>query len=140
MTSATPIDQPRAMEQSFRALWLLYGIVPIVAGADKFVGLLANWEGYIAPSIRQMLPVSPTTFMHAVGIIEIVAGILVLALPRVGAWVVTAWLLSIATNLVIGGFFDIAVRDVGLAVGAGVLGRLAAARTDPVIEAHPATT
>ena len=95
MRSAT-IDQPRAMEQSFRALWLLYGIVPIVAGADKFVGLLANWEGYIAPAFREMLPVSPTTFMHAVGIIEIVAGILVFALPRVGAWVVTAWLLSIA--------------------------------------------
>jgi uncharacterized membrane protein HdeD (DUF308 family) len=128
------------MEQSFRALWLLYGIVPIVAGADKFVGLLANWEGYIAPAFREMLPVSPTTFMHAVGIIEIVAGILVFAVPRVGAWVVTAWLLSIAGNLVVGGFFDIAVRDVGLAVGAGVLGRLAAARTEPVIEARPATT
>ena len=139
MTSAT-LDQPRAMDQSFRALWLLYGIVPIVAGADKFVGLLANWEGYIAPSIREMLPVSPTTFMHAVGVIEIVAGILVFALPRVGAWVVTAWLLSIATNLVIGGFFDIAVRDVGLAVGAGVLGRLAMARTEPVTETRPATT
>ena len=139
MRSAT-IDQPRAMEQSFRALWLLYGIVPIVAGADKFVGLLANWEGYIAPAFREMLPVSPTTFMHAVGIIEIVAGILVFALPRVGAWVVTAWLLSIAANLVVGGFFDIAVRDVGLAVGAGVLGRLAAARTEPVIGTRPATT
>jgi uncharacterized membrane protein YphA (DoxX/SURF4 family) len=139
MTSAT-LDQPRAMEQSFRALWLLYGIVPIVAGADKFVGLLANWEGYIAPSIREMLPVSPTTFMHAVGIIEIVAGILVFAIPRVGAWVVTAWLLSIATNLVIGGFFDIAVRDVGLAVGAGVLGRLAMARAEPAIEVRHATT
>ena len=139
MSSATT-DQPRAMEQSFRALWLLYGIVPIVAGADKFVGLLANWESYISPAMRQILPVSPTTFMHAVGIIEIVAGILVFALPRVGAWVVTAWLLSIATNLVMGGFFDIAVRDVGLAVGAGVLGRLAMARTEPVIETRPATT
>ena len=137
---STTLDQPRVMEQSFRALWLLYGLVPIVAGADKFVGLLANWEGYIAPSIRDMLPVSPTTFMYAVGVIEIVAGILVLALPRVGAWVVMAWLLSIATNLVIGGFFDIAVRDVGLAVGAGVLGRLAAARTEPVIEVRSATT
>ena len=134
------IDQPRAVEQSFKALWLLYGIVPIVAGADKFVGLLANWEGYIAPAMRDMLPVAPTTFMYAVGVIEIAAGILVLALPRVGAWVVTAWLLSIALNLALGGFFDIAVRDVGLAVGAGVLGRLAAARTEPVIEAHPATT
>jgi len=82
MRSAT-IDQPRAMEQSFRALWLLYGIVPIVAGADKFVGLLANWEGYLSPAMREVLPVSPTTFMHAVGIIEIVAGILVFALPRV---------------------------------------------------------
>ena len=139
MSSAT-IDQPRAMEQSFRALWLLYGIVPIVAGADKFAGLLANWEGYIAPAFRGMLPVSPTTFMHAVGIIEIVAGILVFAVPRLGAWVVTAWLLSIAGNLVVGGFFDIAVRDVGLAVGAGVLGRLAAARTEPMIATRPATT
>jgi hypothetical protein len=87
-----------------------------------------------------MLPVSPTTFMHAVGIIEIVAGILVFALPRVGAWVVTAWLLCIATNLAVGGFFDIAIRDVGLAVGAGVLGRLALARTEPVIETRRATT
>ena len=136
----TSLDQPRAAEQSFRALWLLYGIVPIVAGADKFVGLLANWEGYIAPAMRDMLPVSPTTFMYAVGVIEIVAGILVLALPRVGAWVVSAWLLSIALNLVIGGFFDIAIRDIGLAVGAGVLGRLAAARTEPVIEIRQATS
>jgi hypothetical protein len=139
MTSAT-LDQPRALDQSFRALWFLYGIVPIVAGADKFVGLLANWEGYIAPAFRDMLPVSPTTFMYAVGVIEIVAGILVFALPRVGAWVVMAWLLSIALNLVVGGFLDIAIRDVGLAVGAGVLGRLAAARTEPVVEAHPATS
>lgn len=135
------IDQPRAMEQSFRALWLLYGVVPIVAGADKFVGLLANWEGYIAPVIRDALPVSPTTFMYAVGVVEIVAGILVFAIPRVGAWVVTAWLLSIAGNLLIGGhFLDVAVRDVGLAVGAGVLGRLAAARTEPSIATASATT
>jgi hypothetical protein len=133
------IDQPRALEQSFRALWLLYGIVPIVAGADKFFGILTDWEGYLAPIVRDSLPVSPSTFMHAAGVIEMAAGVLVLAMPRVGAWVVTAWLLSIAANLLLGGqFLDVAVRDVGLAVGAGVLGRLSAARSEHAIETRPA--
>jgi hypothetical protein len=124
------LDQPHAIEQSFKALWLLYGIVPIVAGLDKFTNILTDWTGYLAPQVAGILPVSPETFMHLVGVIEIAAGIAVLAVPQVGAWIVSAWILGIAGNLLIGGqYLDVAVRDVGLAVGSAVLGRLAQVRT-----------
>ncbi|WP_373048845.1 DoxX family membrane protein [Vulgatibacter sp.] len=115
----------RKVSSTFHLLRLTYGIVPIVAGADKFVGLLTDWSGYLGPIALQLLPFSPQAFMYLVGVIEIAAGILVLVRPRIGAFVVSAWLLAIAVNLVLGGFFDIAVRDVVMAIGAFALGRLA---------------
>lgn len=104
-----------------------YGIVPIVAGLDKFTNLLTRWEDYLSPSIIKMLPVGETTFMHIVGIIEIVAGILVLLRPRIGGYVVMAWLTLIALTLIIGGhYFDVAVRDLVMAIGAYCLAKLSA--------------
>jgi uncharacterized membrane protein YphA (DoxX/SURF4 family) len=102
-----------------------YGIVPIVAGADKFTNILATWEEYLNPMLAGMLPVSAGTFMAIVGVIEIVAGILVLIRPRIGALVVSAWLVLIALTLIMSGkYLDVAVRDLVMAVGAFALWRL----------------
>ena len=94
-----------------------YGLVPIVAGADKFFNLLAYWPGYLQP-VENMLPVSSSAFMMIVGVIEIVAGLLVLRYTRVGALIVCGWLTAIALVLIIGGSYDIAVRDLVMAIGA----------------------
>lgn len=110
-----------------RVLTLTYGLVPIVAGLDKFTNLLTNWEAYLAPSLVKMLPFSAHTFMLIVGIIEIAAGALVLFRPRIGAWVVMAWLIAIGLTLLASGqYLDVAVRDFTLAVGAWALARLSA--------------
>ena len=120
------------LDKTYWMLRLTYGLVPVVAGLDKFVGLLADWEAYLSPAIADMLPVDPSTWMAIVGVIEIVAGLVVLAWkPRLGAWVVAAWLLLIAVNLVIAGFYDIAVRDVVMAIGAVALARLAEVHDEP---------
>jgi uncharacterized membrane protein YphA (DoxX/SURF4 family) len=96
-----------------------YGLVPIVAGADKFLHLLTNWDQYLAPAVTNIIPLAPHTFLNIVGIIEIVAGILVLAKPRIGSLVVSLWLIGIALNLLLTGkYFDIAVRDIVMAIGA----------------------
>jgi uncharacterized membrane protein YphA (DoxX/SURF4 family) len=105
-----------------------YGLVPIVAGADKFTNLLANWEQYLNPSLKKLLPFSDHTFMTIVGVIEIVAGVIVLWKPQIGAWIVSAWLLLIALTLVASGsYVDVAVRDVVMAIGAYSLARLSSA-------------
>lgn len=110
-------------------LRLTYGLIPVVAGLDKFLNLLTDWEAYLPKSIASVLPVSPEVFMHVVGVIEIVAGLAVLAgLVRIGGFVVAAWLVAIAVVVTIGGDFDIAARDVAMAVGAYTLARIAALR------------
>ena len=102
-----------------------YGLVPIVAGLDKFTYLLTNWENYLSPSITGMLPFSAATFMYIVGVIEILAGVLVFMRPRIGGFVVMAWLVAIALVLIVGGqSFDVAVRDLVMAVGAFCLAKL----------------
>lgn len=106
-------------------LKLTYGIVPIVAGADKFTNILTDWGAYLAPGLAGMLPFAPATFLMIVGVIEIVAGILVLARPAIGAYVVAAWLVCIALTLLFSWrFVDVAVRDLVMAIGAYVLARL----------------
>ena len=96
-----------------------YGLVPIVAGADKFMHLLTDWDKYLAPQIASLLPFSTGVFMSIVGIIEIVAGVLVLLRPRTGSLVVSIWLIGIAINLLLTGtYFDVAVRDAVMAIGA----------------------
>ena len=108
-----------------RILQYTYGIVPIVAGADKFANLLTRWEDYLSPSLIEILPISAGAFMHIVGIIEIAAGTLVLLRPRIGGYVVMAWLILIALTLISGGhYFDVAVRDLVMAIGAYCLAKL----------------
>jgi uncharacterized membrane protein YphA (DoxX/SURF4 family) len=98
---------------------LTYGLVPIVAGADKFTHYLVDWDKYLAPQIANMLPFPAHTFMTIVGVIEIVAGLLVLIKPRLGSIIVCLWLLGIAINLVMTGqYYDVAVRDTVMAIGA----------------------
>jgi hypothetical protein len=106
-------------------LRLTFGIVPIVAGLDKFTNLLANWPGYLCANITGILPVDAMVFMKIVGVIEIVAGIIVLLRPLLGAYIVMVWLICIALQLIIGGhFFDVAVRDLVMAIGAFTLAKL----------------
>ena len=96
-----------------------YGLVPIVAGADKFMHLLTDWDKYLAPQIAAILPFAPQSFMNIVGIIEIIAGVLVLVKPKIGSLVVALWLVGIALNLLLTGqYFDVAVRDTVMAIGA----------------------
>ena len=123
------------------ALRLTYGLVPIVAGLDKFTNLLADWAQYLSPVAVQALPLSATMFMYVVGIIEIIAGLLVLVpqTMRIGAYVVSAWLLAIAANLLLARFYDIAVRDAVMAIGAFALAKLTEARhLAPEIVERPA--
>jgi hypothetical protein len=102
-----------------------FAALPIIAGIDKFFHFLVNWDQYLAPLATQILPVSGHTFMLAVGVIEIAAGLLVAVRPRIGAYVVALWLWGIIVNLLmIPGFYDIALRDFGLSVGALALARL----------------
>jgi uncharacterized membrane protein YphA (DoxX/SURF4 family) len=109
----------------FNLLRFTYGVVPVVAGLDKFTNLLTNWEGYLSPRMVEMVPFSPDVFMMIVGVIEILAGILVFIKPSIGAYVVAAWLTLIAITLLIGGhFFDVAVRDLVMAAGAFSLAKL----------------
>jgi uncharacterized membrane protein YphA (DoxX/SURF4 family) len=108
-----------------------YGLVPIVAGADKFFHLLVNWDQYLAPVVTRILPLSAHTFMSIVGVIEIIAGILVLMKPKIGSLIVGLWLIGIVINLLLTGqYYDIAVRDAVMAIGAFSLYTLISGRTD----------
>ena len=96
-----------------------YGLVPIAAGADKFTHLLTDWNQYLAPVVTDIIPLSPDTFMSIVGVIEIIAGIIVLVKPKLGSLIVGFWLLGIVINLLLTGqYYDIAVRDTVMAIGA----------------------
>ena len=110
------------------------GLGPILAGLDKYFNKLADWQMYLSPVATKVVPVTPATFMHIVGVIEIIAGIIVLTRwTKFGAYLVMAWLLAIAINLVTTGmFYDLAVRDVEIAVGAFALTQITAAREAPV--------
>lgn len=102
-----------------------YGVVPIVAGLDKFVNLLTDWSLYLPEGLAGLLPVEASTFMIIVGIIEIIAGVLVFIKPREGAYVVMGWLIAIALVLLFSwSYVDVAVRDLVMAVGAFSLAKL----------------
>lgn len=107
------------------------GLTATLAGMDKFFNLLADWGSYVSPLATQVLPVSTPTFMGVVGVIEIAVGIAILAgWTRIGAYVASAWLLGVAANLVAAGFYDVAVRDVVMALAAFTLARLAEVRAE----------
>jgi uncharacterized membrane protein YphA (DoxX/SURF4 family) len=117
--------------QSFTLLRIGFTVLPIVFGADKFANVLVNWERYLAPWMAHLSPLSKLHTMHIVGVIEIVAGIAVAIKPRYGAYLVAAWLAGIVVNLLsYSGYYDIALRDFGLMLGALSLARLAS-KFDP---------
>lgn len=106
------------------ALRIAIGLMATLAGLDKFFNLLTNWDAYLAPIAQQLLPFSATTFMAIVGVIEFAVGVTILAIrPSLGAFVASAWLVLVAANLVLGGQFDVAVRDLVLAIAAYTLAR-----------------
>ncbi|MGQ0716359.1 MAG: hypothetical protein ACT4NP_03420 [Pseudonocardiales bacterium] len=112
--------------QAFLLLRTVFTVAPILFGLDKFANLLVDWPTYLAPWINDIVPGTAQQAMYAVGVIEIVAGIAVAMAPRFGAWLVAAWLAGIIVNLLtLSGYFDIALRDFGLLVGAVALARLA---------------
>ncbi|MFP3459369.1 DoxX family membrane protein [Arthrobacter globiformis] len=114
--------------QAFLLLRTVFTVAPILFGLDKFTNLLTDWTGYLAPMVPDILHLPAQTVMYGVGVVEIVGGILVALRPRIGSLVVAAWLLGIILNLIIlGAFFDVALRDFGLFVAALALNRLATA-------------
>ena len=115
----------QSLTQILKVLKYTFVIVPIVAGADKFSNFLTNWEQYINPSITHLLPFSAATFMMIVGVIEIVAGIIVLKKPQIGGYIVAVWLTVIALTLIAGfNYLDVAVRDLVMAISALSMARL----------------
>jgi len=113
-------------QQAFLVLRTVFTVAPIAFGLDKFTNLLTDWPGYLAPFVDRLVPGTAQQAMYAVGVIEILAGVLVALRPKYGAIVVAAWLAGIIVNLLIlGDYYDVALRDFGLLVGALALWRLA---------------
>jgi uncharacterized membrane protein YphA (DoxX/SURF4 family) len=119
--------QDKHMNSAYWALRVAFGVVPIVAGLDKFTNLLTSWDMYLSPLAARVLPVSPAIFMRACGVVEVVVGAaILLGHARVFGWVAMAWLAAIAMNLIASGnFLDVAARDAVMAVGAFALAQLA---------------
>lgn len=122
-------ERNHSLSSIYFPLRVAFGLVPLLAGLDKFFNVLTDWQAYLPSFAAEILPVSPETFMMVVGVIEIIAGLAVLtALPRLGAYVVMAWLACIAVTVIAAGHYDIAVRDLVMAVGAYTLGKVAGLR------------
>jgi hypothetical protein len=119
------VNLSRHAHEAYRLLHFAFVIAPLVAGLDKFFHLLTDWDKYVAPVVARILPVRVHTFMSLVGVIEIGASLLVLFRPRLGGYVVAVWLVGIVLNLMLtGGYLDVALRDVGLCLGALAFARL----------------
>lgn len=119
------------LNTSWWALRIALGLMPILSGLDKYFNKLADWGMYLSPYAAK-LPISTPTFMHIVGVIEIVAGVIVLSRwTKIGSYIVMLWLIAIAANLVTTGmFYDLAVRDLEIAVGAFALAQLTTVREE----------
>lgn len=114
--------------QAYQILHVAFTLAPLLAGLDKFTHLLVNWDQYLAPTVEHLLPFSGHLFMQIVGVVEIAAAIIVWFRPRFGGYLVAAWLWGIILDLLlIPGYFDVALRDFGLSLGALALARLAVA-------------
>ena len=122
----------KRLNASWWALRIALGVVPILAGIDKYFNRLADWGMYLSPYATKVVPVSTPVFMHIVGIVEIIAGLLVLSRwTKIGSYIVMLWLIGIAINLLTTGmFYDIAVRDIEIAVGAFALSQLSTVREE----------
>jgi uncharacterized membrane protein YphA (DoxX/SURF4 family) len=129
----TPVARAAALtgtadpaHQAYMLLRLAFTVAPIAFGLDKFFNIMVDWTQYLAPWIDDILPGSAQDAMHLVGVIEIVAGLVVAIKPRYGAPLVVAWLAGIIVNLLtLSGYYDVALRDFGLMLGALTLARLA---------------
>ncbi|MEO6809931.1 MAG: DoxX family membrane protein [Isosphaeraceae bacterium] len=131
LEGSEPMDTTKmgGLSTIYYPLRLVYGLVPIVAGLDKFFNVLTDWGRYLPSAVADVLPISTPAFMMVVGVIEIIVGLAVLTkFTQWGAYVVMAWLTLIALNLVAAGLLDIAVRDLVMAVGAYTLGQVAVLR------------
>src|SRR6476660_3792372 len=132
MATAAYVDRTRLRNPSYQAFLLLrtvFTVAPILFGLDKVFNVMTDWPNYLAPWIDGILPGDAATAMYIVGVVEIVAGILLAVAPRIGAYVVALWLAGIIVNLLtLPGFYDVALRDFGLLIGALALGRLADAQ------------
>jgi|SRR2546422_5655555 len=120
----------RELNAAFWALRVAFGFGPLIAGLDKFTNILANWQKYLSPAAERILPMSATTFMHLVGLVEIVVGAaILLGATRSFGYIAMLWLFAIASNLIsMGTYYDIAVRDILLGIGAYALARVSEAR------------
>jgi hypothetical protein len=127
------------LENPTRIMRIALGLMATLAGLDKFFNILADWGSYVSPAAAQLLPFSTDVLMGIVGVVEIAVGIGILtAVPVLGAYVASAWLLLVAVNLVVAGHLDVAVRDVVLSIAAFTLARLIQVRGEPEIsEAAP---
>lgn len=127
--TALPSRTTDGARQAFLLLRTIFTVAPILFGLDKFFNVLVDWQQYLAPWIDDIVPGDAGQAMLAVGVIEIVAGVLVALRPAIGGYVVAAWLLGIIVNLVtMGEYYDVALRDFGLLVAALALARLASSR------------
>jgi hypothetical protein len=114
-----------SVKQLQNTLKLTFGIVPIVAGLDKFTNLLTYWPDYLGNPLKSILPIEAPLAMKIVGVIEIVAGLIVITRTLIGAYIVMAWLICIALQLIISGhYYDVAVRDLVMAISAFTLAQL----------------
>ena len=119
--------------QAYSLLRVGFAVAPILFGLDKFANVLVDWPVYLAPWVNDIAPGSGQDFMYVVGAVEILAGLAVAIKPRYGAYVVAAWLGGIIVNLLThSGYYDIALRDFGLLIGALALGRLASVYDQPL--------
>ena len=127
MHDVAAITRAEPAHQAYLALWLGFVVLPLVVGLDKLIGFTGtNWDAYLATWVNDIVPGSAAAAMTMVGLVEIAAAIVVAVAPRIGGYVVAAWLLGIIVNLVsTGEYYDIALRDFGLLVGALALARLA---------------
>ncbi|MEO6851641.1 MAG: hypothetical protein ABI166_13455 [Mucilaginibacter sp.] len=118
-------NQTKEIKDVQTLLKFTYGLIPIIAGADKFTNLLTDWTHYLNPVLKSILPFSDHVFMMIVGVIEIIAGMLVFNNVQKGAYLVSAWLVLIALSLLASGnFLDVAVRDLAMAIGAFSLAKI----------------
>lgn len=126
----------RHLAPAYWALRIGLGLGPFLAGLDKFFNFLADWSMYLSPLATKVIPISPEAFMRVAGVIEMIAGLIVLAgFTRLGGYIVMAWLIAIAINLVTtGSYYDLAVRDIEIAIGAFTLARLSEVRNAPVVK------
>jgi len=125
MVSTGATIPARPAYQAYQILHVAYSIAPIVAGVDKFFDKLVNWDKYLTPIVPNILHLTPHLFMQAVGIVEVIAGLIVAFKPKIGAYIVGCWLAGIVINLLmVAGYYDVALRDFGLCLGAFALARL----------------